>query len=277
MEAILKIPFLLVTMLVGGGLAQAQTTDQTTPAQPSQPASEQQSDDIELSTDRPGFLTSTDVVPKGHIQLESGIMAERSGDDRSYSFGQLLVRVPVSSRAEARVGVPSYLVSRSGGMRDTGADNVFLEGKYLLASRKNASYAILVNAFLPTGSRRVTTREFQPGVNLAADYTFCDKVGATFNVGAVRTADDDSATGSTSHSTQLFGAASFNFTLSPKTGAFAELYAEGGDGPTQKYVDGGFTYLLNPRTQLDASAGVGLGNDAGGPDYFYAVGVSRLF
>lgn len=276
MEAILKTQFLLATLLLAGSVAHAQTGSSTTePAQPSQATSGQQSEDLTISADRPGFSTPTDVVPQGHIQLESGAMASRSGDDRSYSFGQLLVRVPVSKRAEARVGVPSYLVSRSAGMRDTGFDNLFLEGKYQLSSSKKATYAVLVNAFVPTGSRSVTTREFQPGVNLATDYTFTDKVNATFNLGAVRTADDSG--GSTSHSTQLFGIASFNFVLSPKTGAFAELYAAGNDGPTQKYLDGGFTYLLNPRTQLDASAGVGLGNHAGGPDYFYGAGISRLF
>lgn len=276
MEAILKTQFLLVAVLAACGTGQAQTTDQGSPPHPSQSAIEQQPDEAAISTDRPGFSTSTSIVPRGHIQLEAGATASRSGDDRAYSFGQLLVRVPVSGRAEARVGVPSYLVSRSGGARSTGADNVFLEGKYLLASRKKVAYAVLVNAIVPTGSRRVTTREFQPGVNFAADYTFCDTVGATFNVGAVRVANV-AATGATSHSDDLFGAASFNFTLSPKLGAFTELYAIGGDGPTQKYLDGGFTYLLTPRTQLDASAGVGLGNDAGGPDYFYGVGVSRLF
>jgi hypothetical protein len=271
----LKTQFLLVAMLAGCGIAHAQTTNPT-PPQPSQPTIEQQPDEAAISTDRPGFSTSTGIVPHGHFQLEAGASASRGGDDRSYSFGQLLVRLPVSGRAEARIGVPSYLVSRSGGTRATGADNVFLEGKYLLASRKRVAYAVLVNAIVPTGSRNVTTREFQPGVNLAADYTFCDNVGATFNVGVVRTANV-AATGATSRSNQLFGAASFNFTLSPKLGAFTELYAAGGDGPTQKYFDGGFTYLLSPRTQLDASAGVGLGNNAGGPDYFYGVGVSRLF
>lgn len=241
-----------------------------------QPASNQQSDKLTIAPDRPGFSNSTAIVPQGHFQLEAGATAARSGDDRSYSFGQLLVRVPVSSRAEARVGVPSYLVSRSGGARDTGFDNVFLEGKYLLSSREKSAYTILVNAVVPTGSRSVTTREFQPGINFAADYTICDSFGVTLNLGAVRVANV-AATGTTSHSDDLFGAASFNFTLTPKLGTFAELYAIGGDGPTQKYLDGGFTYLINPRTQLDVNAGVGLGNRAGGPDYFYGLGLARLF
>jgi len=267
----LKSQFLLViafSTLIH--VAYAQSAQQS-----SRPAIESQPELADISTDRPGFSTSTGIVPRGHFQLEAGAAASRSGDDRSYSFGQLLVRVPVSDRAEARVGVPSYLVSRSGGARSTGFDNVFVEGKYLLSTQKRVAYALLVNAVLPTGSRKVTTREFQPGANFAADVTLTDKIGATFNLGVVRGADPTATT--TRHPNELFGAASFNFALSKKTGAFTELYAIGGDGQTQKYLDGGFTFLLSPRTQLDASAGVGLGNGASGPDYFYGVGVSRLF
>ena len=259
-----------VALLTPRGIAHAQNAPQ-----PSQPAIESQPELADISTDRPGFSTPTGIVPQGHIQLEAGAAASRTGADRSYSFGQLLVRVPVSTRAEARVGVPSYLVSRSGGARSAGADNVFLEGKYLLSSQKRVAYAVLLNAVLPTGSRSVATREFQPGANFAADVTLTNKIGATFNLGLVRGADPTATT--TRHPNELFGAASFNFTLSKQTGAFAELYAIGGGGPTQKYLDGGFTHLLSPRTQLDASAGFGLGNHVGGPDYFYGVGVSRLF
>lgn len=270
----MKIPFLclLVSLCYTPSLACAQETSNSSSAQSD---SDKQSDKT-IQTDRPGFANSTGIVPRGHIQLESGATAARSGNDRSYSFGQLLVRVPVSKRAEARIGVPSFLVSRSGGTRTTGADNLFLEGKYQFSSSKHATYAILVNEILPTGSPRVTTSKAEPGFNLAADYTFSDALGLTLNLGELRVANVAS-TGATSHSDDLFGAASLNFTLSPKLGAFSELYAIGGDGPTQKYLDGGFTYLLGSRTQLDASAGVGLGNHAGGPDYFYGLGISRLF
>ena len=267
------MPLVLSGVASLGLLASPSLAQETGAAQPD---SDQPSDDLTISTDRPGFANSTDIVPRGHIQLEGGATAARSGDDRSYSFGQLLVRVPLSSRIEAHVGVPSYLVSRSGGTRETGADNLFLEGKYLLSSRKRSAYSVTANAILPTGSQKVTTRRFESGVNFAADYKLSDSLGITLNLGELRVANV-SATGSTSHADDLFGAAAFNFTLTPKLGTFAELYAIGGDGPTQKYLDGGFTYLLNPRTQLDASAGVGLGNRAGGPDYFYGAGISRLF
>ncbi len=252
--------------------AQAQAQDAQTAAAPAQAQPQVQPDEAAFSADRPGFSTPTGIVPLGHIQLEGGATASRTGDARGYSFGELLVRVPASKRVEVRVGVPSYLVMREKGQRSAGADDSFVETKIRLASGKKATYALLLNAVLPTGSRRVAEHRLQPGVNLAADLTLSRTVGVTLNLSAVDASSGGQRFG------QVAAISSFNFTLSPKTGAFAELYAASQhDGPAQKYADGGFTYLLSPRTQIDASAGVGLGNKAGGPDYFYGLGLARLF
>jgi hypothetical protein len=78
-----------------------------------QPAQAQDSAVAPISADRPGFSTPTAIVPLGDIQLEAGATVSRFGDD--YSFGELLLRVPVTERAELRVGLPSYLVSRADG------------------------------------------------------------------------------------------------------------------------------------------------------------------
>ena len=228
--------------------------------------------DLTIAADRPGFSTPTGIVPMGHFQLEAGASAARGGTQRDYSFGQLLVRVPVCEKAEVQVGVPSYLVSRSGGQRVTGADDTFVQAKFRLSTGPKAVYDLLLNSSLPTGSRAVAGHKFQPGATLAADYVLNEKTGLTLNLGTTRASD------SGQRYSQLTGAASFGFTLTPKTGAFAEVYAYNQPGgPTQKYADGGFTYLLNPRTQLDISSAIGLGNRAGGPDYSYSAGIARLF
>lgn len=212
------------------------------------------------------------MVPRGSFQLEAGASVSRSGGERGYSFGELLVRVPVSNRAEVRVGVPSYLTARGDGAHVKGFDDLFLETKIALGQSSRGAYALLLNTVVPTGSRDVAEHRFQPGANFAASFDLPKDVGLTLNLGATRASDGGD------RFTQISGAACFNFTLSPKVGTFAELYAYNGNGgPTQKYLDGGVTYLLTPQLQLDASAGIGLGNRAGGPDYFVGAGVARLF
>jgi hypothetical protein len=225
-----------------------------------------------ISADRPGFSTPTAIVPLGDVQLEAGATASRFGDERDYSFGELLLRVPVTERAELRVGLPSYRVSRADKRRVSGADDLFVETKILLSSDKHAAYALLLNSLLPTGSREASEHRFQPGAALAADFTLSQAVGLTLNLGYAHASDGGE------RYDQVFGVSSINLMLTPDIGSFAEVYAfNPADGPVQKYVDGGFTYLLNARTQLDVSGGVGLDNASGGPDYFYGFGISRLF
>ena len=260
----MKIPFLLAALVLVAP-CQAQDAPPKVAAPP---------DPLQISTDRPGFSNGTGIVPTGHFQIEAGATGTHFGDTESYAFGQALVRIPVSARAEARVGIPSYLVSHAGGVRSSGADNLFAEGKFRFGTSKRAVYALLVNSILPTGTKSVATRAFQPGARLSSDIKLSDKLGATLNLGYVRAANQGAII---TRYNQVFGSASLSYALSPHIGAFGELYAIGGNGETLKYLDGGFTQLLNPRTQLDASAGIRLGNRAGGPDYFYAVGVSRLF
>jgi hypothetical protein len=237
-----------------------------------QPAQAQDSGVAPISADRPGFSTPTAIVPLGDIQLEAGATASRIGDKRDHSFGELLLRVPVTERAELRVGLPSYRVSRADGKWVSGADDLFVETKVLLSSGKHAAYALLLNSLLPTGSREVAEHRFQPGAALAADFTLSQAAEVTLNLGYNHASDAGE------RYDQVFGVSSLNLMLTPDIGSFAELYAfNPADGPVQKYVDGGFTYLLNARTQLDVSGGVGLDNASGGPDYFYGFGISRLF
>ena len=266
-------------LLLAGHSAPAQIATTGTPsgAPPKsdiilKPVSEAPAESLSIAADRPGFSTPTGIVPLGHFQLEAGASAARSGGERDYSFGQLLVRVPVCSRAEVQLGVPSYLVARAGGQRVSGGDDTFVQAKIRLAAGPKAVYGLLLNSSLPTGSRTVAEHKYQPGAALAADYVLDATTGLTLNLGGSR------ASQSGQRFSQVYGAASLGFTLTPKTGAFAEAFAfNQPGGPTQKYADGGFTYLLNPRTQLDISSAIGLGNKAGGPDYSYGAGIARLF
>lgn len=264
----MKARTLLFATLTLGRVAQAQEPLPASSTQPEKPDAEP----LSLAADRPGFATGTSIVARGHIQLELGATASRPGAAREYSFAEALVRVPVARRVEVRLALPSYLLDRAGQEHEDGADDLGVGAKLLLASTKRATYALLVNAALPTGSRRVAEHRFQPGGVLAADLTLSRHIGMTLNLGSSRASEEGQ------RFTQVLGASSLNFALSPKLGLFSEVYAfNAASGPTQKYLDGGFTYLLRPRIQLDASGGVGLGNHVGGPDFFYSAGMVHLF
>lgn len=246
------------------GAAWAQSSAPNEPIEPGVPP---------LITDRPDFTESPQTVPKGMTQIEAGATFERSGDARATTLGETLIRVAAGKSAEVRIGIPSYLRVRDGG-RANGLDDAFLGAKFALVKRDKFPLSVLVGSTLPTGSRRVAAREFSPEVVLASEVDLSKKIGVAVNLGTGRPSEGNG------RFSQFFGSASFGFDLSKRVGAYAEVYAfnrtERG-GKTQKFVNGGFTYAVNPNLQLDARLGLGLGNDVRGPDHFYGVGVAQRF
>jgi len=247
-----------------GGAAWAQSRAPNKPTEPEVPP---------LITDRPDFTESPQTVPKGMVQIEAGVTFERAGSARQTTVGETLVRVAAGNRAEVRIGIPSYLHVRDGG-RASGLDDAFLGAKFVLSSPRKRPLALLIGSTLPTGSRRVAPRKFSPEAVLATEFDLSKKVGLAVNAGVARPNEGDGSFG------QIFGSASLGFDLSERVGAYLEAYAFNRterDGNAQKFVNGGFTYSVNPNLQLDARLGFGLGNDTGGRDYFYGIGVSQRF
>jgi hypothetical protein len=226
-----------------------------------------------LSASRPDFTEGADILEPGQFQLEGGVTAERSGGARAATFGELVARIGLNSRTELRVGIPSYISSRDGG-RATGLDDAALSAKYVLSSHPGRATALILGASLPTGSKRVAEREFQPQAILAAAYDLSDRAGLGLSAGYGR------PSGGGVRFNQFFASAELGYSLSEKVGSFAEVYAynrtEAG-GRHQQYGDAGLTYALNNNFQLDARFGLGLWNRVGGPDYFYGVGAAHRF
>lgn len=228
-----------------------------------------------LITDRPDFTESPQTVPKGMVQIEAGVTFERSGSERATTVGETLIRVAAGKSAEIRIGLPSYLRLRNGnGGSQSGFDDAFLGAKFALVKRTRFPLSVLVGTTLPTGSRPVAAREYSPELVLASEVDLSKKVGVAFNLGTGRPSEGNG------RFSQYFGSASFGFDLSERVGAYAEVYAFNRTeraGKSQKFINGGLAYALNPELQLDARVGFGLGNDTGGSDYFYGVGVSQRF
>ena len=231
-----------------------------------------------LATDRPDTTETALVVPKGMVQVESGYTYTRSGDDREHALGEVLVRVPVSKKAELRFGVPSYLWQREGGARAVGFDDAFFGAKFALSPGgkgwKKPTTALLVGTSLPTGARAFRENGLQPEAVLAASWELSPVAALSSNLGYVRAKDGGV------RFDQVFGTLSLGVSLSDKWGAFAEVFGfskADATGQSAKYADSGLTYLINNNFQLDARAGIGLNNKTGGPDYFVGAGASRRF
>ena len=228
--------------------------------------------DQPLVTDRPDFTESAQVVPRGKIQVESGFTIERSGDARVQSWGEVLVRIPTDERTEIRIGVPSYLRVQNGGSQ-SGFDDGFLGFKRVLKKGEGSSpqVALLAGTTIPTGSRAVAERKYQPEVVLAASLDLSPKLGLGANAGYARASSDGQRFG------QLFGSVALGYELGERWGCYAEVFAFSRDEPggsSREYFNAGVTYAVSDDFQLDARLGRGLNDER---ERFWGIGASRRF
>jgi len=233
-----------------------------------------------LVTDRPDFTESAETIPVDRAQVESGYTFTRNGKDGEHSFGEVLVRVPVGSKAEVRVGLPSYTRQRGPSGKASGWSDAFLGAKFVLSAGgeetgfRNPKLALLVGSTLPTGSRAFREDKWQPEAILAASVALNEKTALSTNVGYVRASDGGA------RFSQVLGSLSLGRGLTEKLSAYAEVYGfnnTNAQGDGGRYFNGGLTYLLNNDRQLDVRAGVGLNNKIAGSDYFLGAGFSQRF
>lgn len=186
-----------------------------------------------ISTDRPSFSDGTLIVPKGRWQIEAGY----TNNDHVDNFGELLFRYPLSDKVEFRLSNITW-VQPPGEM---------LDPTFGVKLQLREGLAVVLQSPWPTAKLAFYHAKTGLGGNLVVS----DQEGFT----------------------QYAASLYLSKTLSPKTGAFIEVYRlmpfEDG-GPNANFVDAGVTYLLNSKTQLDARVGTGYG-------WFFGFGVSYRF
>src|SRR5262249_13066797 len=139
------------------------------------------------ATDRPDVTDGATTVPAGTTQLEGGYTMGRSdAQTRDQTIGEGLVRIGVSSRAEARIAFNSYEVRREHGLTQRGFDDASLGAKLRLhqapsdSVRAVPSTAWIVAMSIPTGNRDFGAGTALPSTKLAAEWSLGEQV----NLGA---------------------------------------------------------------------------------------------
>jgi hypothetical protein len=203
-----------------------------------------------VNPDRPSTSSSTHVVPAHHVQLEGGIDRIRIGSGSAYAVGEVLV--------------PST--------HWTGADDTSIDTKIQLMSRDRVAFGVLAAAILPTGSRNVAEHTFQPSATFLSDFKVSEVIGVTANATYSRSTDVGV------RFNDFTGVVTVNYSVSSGWSAFTEVYGSNNhNGFAPRYAGAGVTKTVRKHTAIDASGGVGLGNDVHGPDYYWGFGVSHLF
>jgi hypothetical protein len=228
-----------------------------------------------ISTDRPGLLYSSSVVPRGAWQMELGlpfVQVDRSGgSETSLIAAGAQLRYGLSEKLELRVGgVPAAwqrVESNGDSHSDWGASDLEIGAKYALPTE--SASVLLANVRLPTGSGEFTAHEHAYSLYAISEVALDDSHSLKGLVGW---------TGQNSSASHWTDTASLgvllNHAFSPRFSGYVEAASypdlRGGNAPT--YVGVGVALLLSSNVQLDAAVDFGANDDA--VDALFGTGVS---
>jgi hypothetical protein len=242
--------------------------------------------DEPISTDRPDFVESSQVVGKGRVQLETSLQWERQRDDELHTrtlSTPTLLRIGIGESAELRIETDGRTVIHASdpasGAHATSAGyaDSALGIKWHLADQQGdgiqgrPSLGVLLHADLPSGSRELRGHGVRPSLRLAAEWELAD--GYSFGVmPGLATDSDDKG--------KRYGygilAATLGKEFNERVHGFVELaapqIARASHGGTQTSFDTGVAYLVNKNCQVDFSVVHGLNRRS--PDLSLAFGLS---
>ncbi len=231
-----------------------------------------------LTPDRPGFGDGTSVVAPGTFQLEGGYAFERTGGRTGHVIGQLLGRVGVNEWLEIRPAFNSYVIRERqrqenvSGFEDAG---VGLKARLVPGDGVplgRPQIALVASASLPTGDEEAGLGSGGSlfTAKLAADWLLSPAAALSVNAGYDAFTADDPGGGRALVTATLSG----SLAGAGGTGAYvgyAGFYGE----ENESYIEGGFTYLLNADTQIDANGGALVDDQT--RSYFIGAGLARRF
>jgi hypothetical protein len=229
-----------------------------------------------IQPDRPDFTEGTGLIPPGHIQVEGGTTLARVEDTDSTSLGELLVRIGIGERSEARIGLGSYTWVDDGFADVSGFEDPALELKVRLTDEAaeqppgRPAVALVLGTSVPAGDKNLTSDAWVPLALVSFDWVLGPRSGLGANLGGSYAAGDGG-----DRFNQAFASLSAGFSVTDRLGTYLEWYGfsrEEIGGPSTHYVDGGVSFLINDDLIVDARVGTGL-NDAH-PDWFAGVGAS---
>ncbi|HSN87869.1 MAG TPA: transporter, partial [Thermoanaerobaculia bacterium] len=235
--------------------------------------------DDPLITDRPDFTESTDTVPLGHFQLEGGFTSTRVDDEDSRSLGELLLRVGLSDRLEARIGAGSHTRIDGPGGDVSGYEDPSLGVKIRLSPETEMlpplrpTVALILATSVPVGDDELTSDEWVPEAKLGFSWALTERFGLATNLNWAYPPGGGGGGDDRFH--QFSGSLSGALSFTDRIGGYLEYFGfteEEEGGPGTHYLNTGVTYLISNDLQLDLRYGRGL-NDPD-PDDFVGIGAS---
>lgn len=227
-----------------------------------------------LVTDRPDFTESALTIYPWHVQVEMGYTLARVEGTTEHSVGEVLIRVGLADRLEARIGLNSFAWVAAEGNDPEGLEDVSLGVKVNFVQARPGTaipdLGLLLIASLPTGASDLGQgSHVLPVAVLAAGLDLTDWMSVGANVGWGYL--DDSA----GRYNQFTASLALGFSLTDWLGAYAEYFGlapELDGGPDSHFLNGGFTFLMSRDVQFDVRSGFSV--DDAETDFFAGAGLA---
>ncbi|MFP4025059.1 MAG: transporter [Thiohalospira sp.] len=225
-----------------------------------------------LIGDRPDQTESAYIVPKGYFQFEDGFLHETVNDQiTNISYSSMLLRYGLFDHFELRFAA-DYNHVKSALINDLKGFSPFtIGGKIHINEEKGwvPQIAFLGHISIAnTGADAFQQKYHSTNMLLAFSHSLTDDLNLGYSFSVEFPEDIDYTIGTY---TLVFG-----YSLTEKIGAFIEVY-----GDFSKYMaaqnifNGGVTYLIHPKVQLDFAGGFGLSQYA--PNNYFTFGIIYLF
>jgi outer membrane putative beta-barrel porin/alpha-amylase len=235
--------------------------------------------DDALDPDRPDVSSSARTVGAGRVQLETGVLAERTrlaGEPTERRLSaEMLVRIGIGERLELRVdGEPIVRLRGADDATDVGDFKIGAKWRFFDGDDGAPMLALVPSVKLPTAPTPIGTGKADYAVLLVASFPLPADFGLDVNAGLA-------ANGQTRPSGQLLQAlvsASLSRKLGAALSAFGEVFynsREEWSGRDQVGVDAGVVWTLRPNIALDTAVGTSLYGRV--PDVFVRAGGSIRF
>jgi hypothetical protein len=223
-----------------------------------------------ISTDRPAVAESSVVVPRGGLQVETGVLESALQGQHVLDLPEADIRYGVLDRLEFRITAPDYygnLPVANGSA--SGASDSALGIKQQLGPISGLDLSIIGYVSFPTGASQISSHGHDPAVqlpwsrSLSASWTAAGQIATYWpTVGG-------------KHGSIREGTFLFDRQLSSRADAFIEYAADFPQGGAARQIlHAGAAYRAAPHHQIDLHAGAGL--SASAPRAFVGVGYSFL-
>jgi hypothetical protein len=226
---------------------------------------------LEIIGDRPDFTESAATVPPIHLQGELGLAYSTIGDENVLAVPNLLLRLGLIDHLEARLGAPSFEASFAGDETEPDVSGLEVGMKAAFDVGEKGALGVLPYAVFPIYRGQWNGTGLELGIKGLWSVDFNDFLSLGGNVGVIF---EGVAPSEVDFEPTYLASLSLGLSFFGWFGAFAEVYGlMNHDVEVIAVADGGFTFLVAPRLQLDLHAGVGLTPDARGFD----VGAGAIF